>query len=353
MKNLTAQSALSDSNANRTRRPVLIVSAILALCASAFAGAWVQARFYTEPAMSPLHEQALLSQASRDSDYIRESVRLLADKVGELQAKIIAVNGLSRRVADAAGVQYTEPELQKNLARVVDLGEFQSPGIDMVGTGVQPGAMDGAGWTDSVMDFIEPAEMPDTTAEGLGRRLDTLHEQLAAQEDGFALLDLMLTRRTGIDASLPSYSPVDYPYLSSSFGWRRNPVTGRHSMHEGLDFAAPSGAPIYAASGGVVTQARFRSGYGNLVEIMHGNGLSTRYAHASSIKVKEGDLVEKGQTIALVGSTGRSTGPHLHFEVRMAGHPLDPALFLPPQHAPEQFIADAGAHASTTDTQVR
>ncbi len=124
-------------------------------------------------------------------------------------------------------------------------------------------------------------------------------------------------------------------------------------MHEGLDFAAPSGAPIYAASGGVVTQARFRSGYGNLVEIMHGNGLSTRYAHASSIKVKEGDLVEKGQAIALVGSTGRSTGAHLHFEVRMAGHPLDPALFLPPQHAPEHLIADAGEHASATGTQVR
>lgn len=313
----------------------------------------MQARFYTDPAMSPLHEQALFSQASRDSVYIRESVRLLADKVGELQAKIIAVNGLSRRVAEAAGVQYTEPELQRTLSSIAELNTAKPAGTDKDGAGELPGTTASTGWAEPVMDFIESADMSDTTAEGLGRRLDVLHEKLAAHEDSFALLDLMLTRRTGIDASLPSYSPVDYPYLSSSFGWRRNPVTGRHSMHEGLDFAAPSGTPIYASSGGVVTQARFRSGYGNLVEIIHGNGLSTRYAHASSIKVKEGDLVEKGQTIALVGSTGRSTGPHLHFEVRMGGHPLDPVLFLPPQQAPEQFIADAGKHTSTTDTQVR
>lgn len=337
----------------RWRQPVLIVLVILALCASALSGAWVYARFYTDPAMSPLQEQALISQASRDSVYIRDSVNLLADKVGELQAKIIAVNGLSRRVAEAAGVQYTEPELQRNLTTIAEMAGDPFDSMDMPGPDSMSSSVAGAGWAKPVMDFLEPADMHDTTAEGLGRRLDALHEQLVAQEDGFALLDLMLTRRTGIDASLPSYSPVDYPYLSSSFGWRRNPVTGRHSMHEGLDFAAPSGAPIFAASSGVVTQARFRSGYGNLVEVMHGNGLSTRYAHASKIKVKEGDLVDKGQTIALVGSTGRSTGPHLHFEVRMAGHPLDPALFLPAPAVPDQFIADAGKHASATGTQVR
>ena len=353
MEHLAEQNSSSDSNAKRRPGPVLIVSAILALCASACAGAWVHARFYTETGMSPLHEQALISQASRDSTYIRDSISLLADKVGELQAKIIAVDGLSRRVAEAAGVQYTEPELQKNLSLLADMG---ATGPERLGDG---GRLDGGSavpmgqGTDSVMDFIESTDIHEITAEGLGRRLDALHQQLVAHEDGFALLDLMLTRRAGIEASLPSYSPVDYPYLSSSFGWRRNPVTGRHAMHEGLDFAAPAGAPIYAASSGVVTQARFRSGYGNLVEIMHGNGLTTRYAHASAIKVSEGDLVEKGQTIALVGSTGRSTGAHLHFEVRMAGHPLDPTLFLPRQDAHQPFIADAGEHALTTGTQVR
>src|SRR3546814_19246674 len=111
-------------------------------------------------------------------------------------------------------------------------------------------------------------------------------QQLSEQKDWFAMLDLVLTKRTGVEARLPTYTPVNYPYLSSSFGWRRNPVTGRHSMHEGLDFAAPKGAPIHAASGGVVAEARYVSGYGNMVEISHGNGLVTSSAQASSLVVR-------------------------------------------------------------------
>lgn len=344
------QDSLPDSNSKGKRQLFFTMMMAAALCASGAGGAWVHARFYSGPVMTPAQEHALISQASRDSAYIRENINVLADKVGALQAKVIAVSSLSRRVATAAGVQYTEPEIHASLTS-------DDPGrMDMSKPGDLEAGADvfaDTGGQGSVMDLIETSDMPGGVAEGLGRRLDALYARLTAQEDGFALLDLLMTRRAGIDASLPSYNPVDYPYLSSSFGWRRNPVTGRHAMHDGLDFAAPSGAPIYAASGGVVTQARFRRGYGNLVEITHGNGLSTRYAHASSIKVKEGDLVEKGQTIALVGSTGRSTGAHLHFEVRMAGHPLDPTLFLAPQDTPEQLIASADEHASATGSRVR
>lgn len=342
-----------DSNAKGWRKLLIISCAIVALGASALAGAWAHAHFYSSPVISPVHELALLEQASRDSAYIRENVNLLAEKVGTLQAKLIAIGGLSRRVADAAGVQYTEPELQRNLRTIAANNGPLNGAEQMAIMENSTFLVDDAGWSEPVMDLIDPEDGHEVTAEGLGRRLDSLYEQLVGQEDGLALLDLMLTRRAGIDASLPSFSPVDYPYLSSSFGWRRNPITGRHAMHEGLDFAAPAGTPIYAASGGVVTQARFRSGYGNLVEITHGNGLTTRYAHASSIKVQEGDLVDKGQTIAQVGSTGRSTGAHLHFEVRMGGHPLDPTLFLPPPPSSEKFIADASEHASPVSTQVR
>ena len=117
-------------------------------------------------------------------------------------------------------------------------------------------------------------------------------------------------------------------------------------MHEGLDFAAPPGTPILAASGGVVLEAKFQPGYGNMVEIDHGDGLITRYAHASSLMVKQGQLVERGQQVARVGSSGRSTGPHLHFEVRLAGQPLDPRLFLgPQQHAPPA-VAQVGANGA-------
>ena len=143
------------------------------------------------------------------------------------------------------------------------------------------------------------------------------------------MLDFTLTNRGADLARLPSSMPVtDYPYLSSSYGWRRNPVTGRYAMHEGLDFAAPRGTPIKAAAAGIVVSAGYQSGYGKTVDIDHGDGLMTRYAHASSLSVKPGEMVERGQPIARVGSTGRSTGAHLHFEVRVAGRAMDPRTFL-------------------------
>src|SRR5690606_15111503 len=165
------------------------------------------------------------------------------------------------------------------------------------------------------------------------------------------MMDLALTRRAGVEASLPSLMPVDYPYLSSSFGWRRHPISRRHVMHEGLDFAAPRGTPIFAASSGVVTVAGYKSGYGKMVEIHHGNDIVTRYAHASKVNVKVGDIVERGQTIAAVRSTGHSTGPHLHFEVRMAGHPLDPVLFLEKPEPTPTLLTDAGAQLDIAATK--
>lgn len=343
------------------RKPVFLLLAVTALGVSALGGAWAHVRFFSAPALLPQHEQALISHASRNSAYIRENIGMLAQKVGALQAKVAAVDGLTQRVAQAAGVHYTEPELVANLP--VDV-----PGPDVNASmpptprhAAAPGVMDDV--TGVAIDHFPAlpaarggAEVSDSyalTAEGLGRQLDVLHAKLISQQDSLALLDLMLTRRTGVDASLPSVVPVADVTPSSSFGWRRHPITRRHSMHEGMDFAAPRGTPIYAAAAGVVTQARFRSGYGNLVEIVHGNGLSTRYAHASKLNVTEGELVDQGQLIALVGSTGRSTGPHLHFEVRMAGHPLDPALFLPPTWQSGPLVADAGEHAVTNATQVR
>src|SRR5690606_14513296 len=257
--------------------------------------------------------------------YVRHNVNLLASKVGDLQAKLIAMDSLSKRVAEVAGVSYTDPEGHASLE------EGSAP----------------------VMDYITAEEGADWSAEGLGRQLDTLTQQISEQKDWLAMLDLVLTKRVGVQAGLPTLMPVSYPFLSSSFGWRRNPVTGRHAMHEGLDFAAPKGTPIHASSGGVVTEARYAPGYGKLVEINHGNGRITRYAHPSSINVKMGDLVEKGQMIARVGSTGRSTGSHLHFEVRMAGHPLDPTLFLARQDPAEQLVADASPQAEAVAPQVR
>lgn len=323
----TPQSIDSTANApsHRIRHAAVVVVALGALTLSALAGAWAQAHFNTQPVQSTGQQRLLSQQAARDSAFLRQNVSVLASKVGDLQARVITMNGLSKRVAEAAGVSYSDPEIHSSL----DQSDV------------------------TVMDYHDEDNDAAWTAEGVGRQLDTLQQQLASQQDGLTMLDVVLTRRAGTEASLPTFMPVNYPWLSSSFGWRRNPVTGRHSMHEGLDFAAPKGTPIMAASGGVVVQAKRVSGYGKMVEIDHGNGLLTRYAHASSLLVKPGDLVEKGQLVARVGSTGRSTGSHLHFEVRMANYPLDPTLFLASPDAQGQLLASAPEASQASKPQVR
>jgi murein DD-endopeptidase MepM/ murein hydrolase activator NlpD len=128
--------------------------------------------------------------------------------------------------------------------------------------------------------------------------------------------------------ALPSHTPIPGAELGSPFGNRVDPINGHIAFHPGLDFAAPIGSDIYAAGGGKVRFAAFQSELGNLVEIDHGNGLISRYAHASRLYVKEGDIVAPGQRIAAVGSTGRSTGPHLHFEILHEGRYVDPMQYL-------------------------
>jgi murein DD-endopeptidase MepM/ murein hydrolase activator NlpD len=127
---------------------------------------------------------------------------------------------------------------------------------------------------------------------------------------------------------LPNSKPIDAAYKSSSYGWRIDPFNGSRAFHEGLDFTANTGTPIRAAADGIVEASGQTQAYGNIVKLNHGSGLETRYAHASKLLVKQGERVVKGQVIALVGSTGRSTGPHLHYEIRLNGHPLDPRKYL-------------------------
>jgi murein DD-endopeptidase MepM/ murein hydrolase activator NlpD len=116
--------------------------------------------------------------------------------------------------------------------------------------------------------------------------------------------------------------------VTSEFGYRRHPITGRRSMHNGIDIAGKTGSPILAMADGLVIFAGRKQGYGNIVKIRHGNGLETWYAHNKENRAKEGDLVRRGQEIATLGSTGRSTGPHVHFEVRKNGSPVNPRAYL-------------------------
>lgn len=278
---------------------LLLLAGVLAAAALGALGM----RYWDVRGGVPREEVMPPEQVLRDSAFLRDNVGMLAGKVGDLQARLASLDGLGRRLASRAGLRVAE-------------GEFQSA--------VSGGALSSV---DGVMDDTDAVA---GSAEEIGRLLDQLQRKLEEQSGLYTMLDAAMTRQGADLARMPTLHPLaeTYPYLSSSYGWRRNPVTGRMSMHEGLDFAAPSGTPITAASGGVVVEAGYHSAYGNMVEIDHGDGLITRYAHARKLLVKHGDLVAPGQAIAEVGSTGRSTGPHLHFEVRMAGQALDPKLFL-------------------------
>lgn len=169
----------------------------------------------------------------------------------------------------------------------------------------------------------EVSQTPDVSQmlKNLAERIDSREQQLEV------LSGLLNANKTYADTFVAG-SPVDMGWLSSRYGQRADPFTGRLAWHAGLDFAGKQGSNIKAVASGVVTWASDRHGYGNLVEINHGNGYKTRYAHCATIKVQVGDVVRKGDVVALMGSTGRSTGAHVHFEVYKNGRTVDPASYI-------------------------
>lgn len=235
----------------------------------------------------------LPSQLQFSLHHPQKHLDALALQLGEMRARVMRLDALSSRLAIMAGME--ESELEK----------IQPPG--------------------SGGPLVNPEEVSEAS---LKAEIEELSKLIEIKSDRLSLLEVMLLQQTMQQSMLPDAKPVDVGYNSSSFGRRVDPFTGRAAFHEGLDFTAAIGTPIYAAAGGVVTVSEHMPDYGKIVKISHGSGLETRYAHASELLVKVGDVVRKGQMIAKVGSTGRSTGPHLHFEVRRDGAPLDPRKFL-------------------------
>ncbi len=157
----------------------------------------------------------------------------------------------------------------------------------------------------------------------LEKELGKLEKSLAVQEESFNNLKSHLADRKDIIARTPYRIPVK-GFISSTFGMRTDPFTGLPRAHEGLDIAAPAGTPIYATADGLVTFSGTQSGFGNMVVIDHGYGVITRYAHNNTLLAREGQRVKRGQVIATVGTTGHSTGPHLHYEIRINGVSINP-----------------------------
>jgi murein DD-endopeptidase MepM/ murein hydrolase activator NlpD len=171
---------------------------------------------------------------------------------------------------------------------------------------------------------VEHAFAPDlweAAAESLSGQIDDRRQQMQILEEVLKWRDLHAS-------VMPEGRPVQSAYVSSRFGARIDPFTGRRASHKGIDFAGPFGTEVVAVAAGIVTWSGLRSGYGELVEINHGGGIITRYAHNSENLVEVGDVVTRGQTIALLGDTGRATGPNLHFEVLRDGEAVDPLPFI-------------------------
>ncbi len=228
--------------------------------------------------------------ASREA-YLRENLDAMARKLGEMQARMLQLESLGERVAGLAGMN---PQEFKKV-----------PG--------QGGAL---------------VATRDWTLPELQKAIEGLDLQTSQGADWLTAVESRLFDQKIERTLVPTAKPVVGVDVGSRFGYRIDPITGRTALHTGLDFPADIGTPILAAAGGVVVVQEYHPAYGNMVEIDHGNQLITRYAHAHRVHVKQGDIVKRGQKIAEVGSTGRSTGPHLHFEVWVAGVPQDPQKFL-------------------------
>lgn len=226
---------------------------------------------------------------------LQENVDALAKRVGQMNAHVIRLDALGQRLTEMANIDEREFDFRNPPAQ-------GGPEPDMQG---------------------QAAQVPELTA-----MIDDLAQQVEQRELELGVLENVILSRNLSEQIRPNGRPVLNGWISSYFGSRSDPFTGYTANHKGVDFAGRSGAEVLAVAAGVVTWSRDRYGYGKMVEINHGNGFSTRYAHNERNLVMVGDTVQKGQAIATMGSTGRATGPNLHFEVLRNGRQVNPLQFI-------------------------
>jgi murein DD-endopeptidase MepM/ murein hydrolase activator NlpD len=282
-----------------------VSAALLVLAALTAALYWLTLRLAMEARIPLVHQlmlAAVRGETERSREFVQQNLNAMAVRIGEMQAQLARLDALGERISALAGIRPQEFRFS------------ESPG------------MGGAQST-----VIPPQDL---TLGQLSDKVALLARQVESKSDMLGLLEAQLFEQTVKKKALPTMLPVNAPFNASGFGWRIDPFTGQQAMHEGIDFITDVGTPVVAAAGGVVQFAGFHPQYGLMVDIDHGNELVTRYAHLSRVAVKEGDIVQRGRRIADSGNTGRSTGPHLHFEVRFRGTPQNPARFLMAQNPP-------------------
>jgi len=260
---------------------------------------WLSLRFAADLKIPLVHQLVLAVQkgeSERSREFMQQNLNAMAVKIGEMQAQLTRLDALGERLSSMAGIRPQEFRFS------------ETPGLGGAQSTTMP-----------------PQNL---TLTQFNEKVALLSRQMESRTDMLGLLEAQLFEQAVKKKAMPTMMPVNSPYNASSFGYRIDPFTGQQAMHEGIDFITDIGTPVVAAAGGVVQFAGFHPQYGNVVDIDHGNDLVTRYAHLSKVLVKEGDLLQRGRRIAESGTTGRSTGPHLHFEVRFRGAAQNPTRFL-------------------------
>lgn len=299
---------LVSSNLAKARtRTLTLTGAHLALLAGAFflviallaLGLNYLSLRYADKIDSPSLRSLVLSvqqeERQKNQSYLHDSLNAMAVRMGQMQAQLLRLDSLGERLAELSGIKPQEFMFNQTLG--------------------QGGA-------------LSTVPSQDISFDEFNRKMNELSLALDDRTDKLGAIDTFLLQDRLKKKSLPTLAPVEARWFTSSFGLRIDPFTGKSAFHEGVDFIAEVGTPIMAAAGGVVVYSDYHPEYGNMIDIDHGNDLVSRYAHAAKRLVKPGQVVLRGQKIAEVGNTGRSTGPHLHFEVRHRGLPQNPTRFL-------------------------
>ncbi|CAP52988.1 M23 family metallopeptidase [Xanthomonas campestris pv. campestris] len=279
-------------------RPMVVLVAVLGLGMLIGVGASTATGMVTNSALQAkvAQQQTELAQAQRAS---QAQVNALAARLGELQAQATRLNALGERLTQ--------------MGKLKD-GEFDFDEPVGVGGGDEP--------------------VNDMPVQSLKQDLGQLEQQFSASGQQLNVLASLMFDHQLEQNSVPSRMPIRNTYITSGFGGRADPFDGGSAFHKGVDFHANVGDPVMSVADGVVSYAGVRGGYGNVVEVDHGNGYVTRYAHNSRLVVKVGDLVRAGQQVAKAGSSGRSTGAHVHFEVWADGRVVNPRKFLGDTNTP-------------------
>ncbi len=241
-----------------------------------------------------------LQQQQEELDALKqhnqENINALTNTLAKLQAHIIRLDTLGNRLTDVAKL---------------DKKAFNFDFEPAIGGPVEPGEV-----------------LQDIRYQEFVKRLDKVSRDIDSRSKQLAILEKILISEHFQKATTPTGKPAPDGRISSYFGMRKDPFTGAKRMHKGMDVAARLGAPVVATADGIVTKVEKKPGYGKMLEIDHGYGISTRYGHNNTVKVKVGDIVKQGQVIATMGSTGRSTGPHVHYEVLRNGKQINPRTYV-------------------------